>query len=123
MVSAMMFEALLAALLVFVVLNVTQSGGIVGLQAAIAVGSVITIDCGIGHEVTGGSMNPFRSLGPAIVNGPLEEVWPMVAGPFIGTRNTETKQLTTALSPPPPAFGWSRCACSFLLTFCCFFLL
>jgi len=83
-VSAMLFESLLTFILVHTILSVTQLGHLIGEHAALAVGAAIAVDVGIGAEVTGGSMNPFRSLGPAIVNGPLDEVWPMVAGPFIG---------------------------------------
>jgi len=83
-VSAMMFEAMLTFFLVFTILNVSQRGHVIGPIAAFAVGAVIAMDISLGAGITGGSMNPFRSLGPGIINGDTFQVWVFFAGPIIG---------------------------------------
>lgn len=84
-VSGMMYEALLTFFLLLTILGVATRGGIVGLHAALAVGSVIGLNVALGAGLTGGSMNPFRSIGPGLISGPRSSLWPFVAGPFIGT--------------------------------------
>ena len=71
-------------LLVTVILGTTDRARIVGPDAAIAVGATIAA-CGlIALPVTGASMNPARSLGPALVNGQLGDLWIYLVGPFVG---------------------------------------
>ena len=71
-------------LLVTVILGTTDRARIVGPDAAIAVGATIAA-CGlIALPITGASMNPARSLGPAVVNGQLEDLWIYLVGPFVG---------------------------------------
>ena len=82
--AGMTFEICITFMLVFVILSVSQRGKVIGVHAALAVGATIGLAVALGANITGGSMNPFRSLGPAIVNGPLYTVWPCVVGPIIG---------------------------------------
>lgn len=90
--SAMGLECVLTFMLLFTILSVAQQGSIIGVNGSLAVGSVIAVCVGLGAEITGGSMNPFRSLGPAIINGPIKDVWPMVAGPIIGKAQKKRKK-------------------------------
>ncbi len=53
-------------------------------MAAIAVGNYIALAGVIGAPVSGASMNPARSLGPALVLGDLTSWWAYLAGPLIG---------------------------------------
>jgi aquaporin Z len=77
-------EVVLTWLLVTVILNTATRQRVVGAEAAIAVGFTIAV-CGLFAEpLTGASMNPARSLGPAIVSGALEHKWIYVAGPAVG---------------------------------------
>ncbi|MGZ4772092.1 MAG: aquaporin [Ilumatobacteraceae bacterium] len=77
-------EAVLTVLLVFVVLNAAHNHYLIGTQAALAVAATIAA-CGmIGGELTTASLNPARSLGPAIASGKTADLWVFVAGPTTG---------------------------------------
>jgi aquaporin Z len=81
---AVAIEATLTWLLVTVILGTADRARIVGPNAAIAVGATIAA-CGlIALPIEGASMNPARSIGPAVVNGELGDLWIYVVGPAIG---------------------------------------
>jgi aquaporin Z len=82
--QAFVLEVLLTWFLMFAVINVSTGAKEKGITAAIALGGVISIDVLFGGQVTGASMNPARSLGPAIVSGDLNQLWVYIAGPIIG---------------------------------------
>ena len=82
--SAVVYEAVMTALLMFVVMAVATDTRAAGAAAAIAIGGVIGLDALCGGPVTGASMNPARSFGPALVAGEWREFWVYVAGPFAG---------------------------------------
>ena len=82
--SAVGFEIVLTLLLVTVILGTADRARIVGSNAALAVGATIAL-CGlVALPLEGASMNPARSLGPALVTGQLADVWIYVIGPFVG---------------------------------------
>lgn len=82
--TAVALEAILTALLVAVILGTADRYRIVGPDAALAVGATIAL-CGlIALPITGASMNPARSLGPAIVSGDTANVWIYLVGPVAG---------------------------------------
>jgi len=82
--TAMAWEALLTAGLVSVILGTASGAQQIGAMAAIAVGSYIALAGIIGAPVSGASMNPARSLGPALVLGAWTSWWAYLAGPLIG---------------------------------------
>jgi len=82
--TAMAWEALLTLGLVSVVLGTASGAQQIGAMAAIAVGGYIALAGLIGVSVSGASMNPARSLGPALVLGDWRSWWAYVAGPLIG---------------------------------------
>jgi MIP family channel proteins len=83
--SAVVVEAVLTWLLVTVVLGTADRSNLVGPNAAIAVGATIAL-CGlIAQPIEGASMNPARSLAPALVTGRLDDAWIYVLGPLAGT--------------------------------------
>ena len=82
--SALVYEAVLSALLMFVIMAVATDARAVGAAAAIAIGGTIGLDALFGGPVTGASMNPARSLGPALVSGEWRDFWVYVVGPVAG---------------------------------------
>jgi aquaporin Z len=81
---AVAVEVFLTWMLLTVILGTADRFRIVGANAALAVGGTIAL-CGlIAEPLTGASMNPARSLGPAIVAGRLGDVWIYLVGPVLG---------------------------------------
>ncbi|HEX6712256.1 MAG TPA: aquaporin, partial [Thermoleophilaceae bacterium] len=82
--SAFVYELVLTAFLMFVIMAVATDTRAVGAAAAIAIGGTVGLDAIFGGPVTGASMNPARSLGPAIATGTFTDLWIYVAGPVLG---------------------------------------
>lgn len=82
--QAFFLEMIMTAFLLFVVMGVGIDKRAHGQFAAIAVGAVIIIDILVGGAISGASMNPARSLGPALVRGNMEHFWLYIAGPVSG---------------------------------------
>ncbi len=82
--SALVYELVLTAILMFVIVAVATDTRAVGAAAAIAIGGAVGLDALFGGPVTGASMNPARSLGPALVAGEWTDFWIYVVGPVIG---------------------------------------
>jgi aquaporin NIP len=82
--SAFTYEALLTAFLMFVIMAVATDTRAVGGAAAIAIGGTIGLDALFGGPVTGASMNPARSLGPAFAAWEWSDLWIYMAAPVIG---------------------------------------
>jgi aquaporin Z len=83
--GAFLFETVLTAIFVFVVLRVTSETANAA-TAAIAIGLTLTVAHLVGITITGTSVNPARSLGPALVVGgtALSQVWLFIVAPLIG---------------------------------------
>ena len=82
--TAVALETVLTLLLLTVILGTADRYRVVGPDAALAVGATIAL-CGlIALPIDGASMNPARSLGPALVTGDLGDVWIYVVGPATG---------------------------------------
>jgi aquaporin NIP len=81
---AFLYELLLTAILMFVIMAVATDTRAVGAAAAIAIGGTIALDALFGGPATGASMNPARSFGPALVSGTWTDFWVYVAGPLVG---------------------------------------
>ena len=82
--SALVYELLLTAVLMFVIMAVATDTRAVGPAAAIAIGSAVGLDALFGGPVTGASMNPARSFGPALAAGEWDDFWVYIAGPVAG---------------------------------------
>jgi MIP family channel proteins len=77
-------EAVLTAVLMFVILSVSTGPKEKGIMAGIAVGAVIALEALFGGPVSGASMNPARSLAPALVSLRLESLWVYLTAPVLG---------------------------------------
>ena len=77
-------ELVMTAFLMFVVMAVATDTRAVGEAAAIAIGATIGFDAMFGGPISGASMNPVRSIGPAIVSGDLHALWLYIVAPVIG---------------------------------------
>jgi len=82
--SALVYEAVLTALLMFVIMAVATDTRAVGAAAAIAIGATVGLGAIFGGPVTGASMNPARSFGPALVSGEWTDFWIYLVGPVAG---------------------------------------
>jgi MIP family channel proteins len=82
--QAFIVEILITFILVFVVMAVATDERAPAAVAPIAVGFALAVGVFIAGPVTGGSVNPARSLGPMIVAGDLTSVWLYILGPIIG---------------------------------------
>jgi aquaporin NIP len=78
-------EIVLTALLMFVVLNVACGSKEQGLMAGIAVGGVVALEAMFAGPICGASMNPARSLAPALVSGNLTSLWIYLIAPTVGS--------------------------------------
>jgi aquaporin Z len=77
-------ETILTAMLMFVILSVSSGSLEVGTMAGIAVGGVIALEAMFAGPICGASMNPARSLAPALVSGNFHALWIYVTAPFAG---------------------------------------
>ena len=77
-------ELLLTFFLMLVIMGVATGSKEQGLFAGIAIGSVILLEAMFAGPICGASMNPARSLAPAVVSGHLENLWVYLIAPIIG---------------------------------------
>ncbi len=77
-------EVVLTALLMFVILCVSSGAKEKGIMAGAAVGAVIGLEALFAGPISGASMNPARSLAPAVVSADLQYVWLYLTAPVIG---------------------------------------
>src|SRR4051794_7688551 len=82
--TALVYEIVLTAFLMFVIIAVATDTRAVGAAAAIAIGGTVGLDALFGGPITGASMNPARSFGPALASGTWTDFWIYIAGPLIG---------------------------------------
>jgi aquaporin NIP len=82
--QAFVWELVLTFFLMFVIMAVATDTRAVGEAAAIAIGGTIALDAMFGGPITGASMNPARSIAPAIVSGNLHALWVYIAAPLAG---------------------------------------
>lgn len=99
-------EVILTAMLMFVIFGVSRGPEIRRQLAGIAVGGLITLEALFAGPICGASMNPARSLAPAIVSGNIKHLWIYLTAPLVGAMLAAV--LAPAfdkpkLSEPPPA--------------------
>lgn len=82
--QGMLLEGLLTFILMFVIMAVATDTRAVGQAAAIAIGGTIGLEALFAGPITGASMNPARSFGPALVSGDYGDLWLYIVGPIVG---------------------------------------
>lgn len=83
--AAFIWEILLSAFLMFVIIAVATDTRAEGVMAGIAIGTIVTLGSYLGSSLTGASMNPARSLAPALLQTTTSVLWIYFFAPFIGT--------------------------------------
>jgi MIP family channel proteins len=82
--QSFLWELVLTFFLMFVIMAVATDTRAVGEAAAIAVGGTVGLDAMFGGPISGASMNPARSIGPALVSGNLHTLWLYIVAPICG---------------------------------------
>lgn len=82
--SAFVMEIVLTFFVMFVIANVALGSKVQGQAAGLAIGGTVMLCAMFAGPVTGASMNPARSLAPAIVSGAWRGIWLYLTAPFAG---------------------------------------
>jgi aquaporin Z len=82
--QSFVLELILTLILMFVILSVSTGSKEKGALAGVAVGSVIALEALFAGPISGASMNPARSLAPALVSLRLDSLWVYLAAPVLG---------------------------------------
>lgn len=82
--QSFILEIVLTAILMMTILSVSTEAKEKGITAGIAIGAVITLEALFAGPISGASMNPARSLAPALLSGQLEHLWVYLTAPFLG---------------------------------------
>lgn len=82
--QSFVLEAILTAILMFVILGVSTGAKEKGITAGIAISSVIALEALFAGPISGASMNPARSLAPAVASAQLGALWIYLAAPVLG---------------------------------------
>ena len=82
--QSFVLEIVLTFLLMLVILSVSTGAKEKGITAGIAIGSVIALEAMFAGPICGASMNPARSIAPAVMSGHLQHLWIYIAGPVLG---------------------------------------
>ncbi|MBL4885949.1 MAG: MIP family channel protein [Planctomycetaceae bacterium] len=85
LLQTLVLEAILTFILMFVILCVSDGSKEKGIMAGVAIGSIIALEAMMGGPITGASMNPARSLSPAILTGRMDTLWLYIVGPILGS--------------------------------------
>lgn len=83
-VQALVIETALTFWLMMVILRVTSGSKEQGILAGLAISATVWLEALVAGPLTGASMNPARSLGPALVSGHLADYWLYIVGPVAG---------------------------------------
>jgi aquaporin Z len=81
---AFVLELLLTFFLMVVIINVSTGSKEMGVVAGIAIGGVVLLEAMFAGPITNASMNPARSIAPAIVSGNLQHLWMYITAPILG---------------------------------------
>lgn len=82
--QSFVLEAVLTFLLMLVILRVSTGPKEKGITAALAIGGTVALEAMFAGPICGASMNPARSLAPAVVSGHLVALWVYLLAPTVG---------------------------------------
>lgn len=83
-IQSLILEVILTFILMFVVLHVSTGAKEDGIMAGAAVGATVALEAMFAGPVCGASMNPARSIAPALASGQLQHLWLYIVGPVAG---------------------------------------
>jgi aquaporin Z len=82
--QSFVLELILTFILLFVILHVAKGSKEQGMFAGVAIGGVVLLEAMFAGPICGASMNPIRSISPAVVSGHLEHIWVYITAPVAG---------------------------------------
>lgn len=82
--QSFMLEIILTFILMLTIINVATGSKEQGIMAGLVIGSVVALEALFAGPVSGASMNPARSIGPALISGNINELWIYIVAPVIG---------------------------------------
>lgn len=85
LIRSFFLEVILTWLLMFVILSVSTDSKEKGIMAGIAIGGTVALEALFAGPISGASMNPARSIGPAIISGEIDYLWIYIAAPIAGS--------------------------------------
>jgi aquaporin NIP len=108
-IQSFAWEAVLTFFLMLVITSVATDLRAVGQAAALAIGGTVALGALVGGPISGASMNPARSIGPAVVSGDLTALWIYIAAPILGAivASLAYATLRAPTVPAPESIGES----------------
>ncbi|ANE50876.1 MIP family channel protein [Flavisolibacter tropicus] len=83
-IQSFVLEFILTFFLMLVIINVATGSKEQGMFAGLAIGSTVLLEAMFAGPVSGASMNPIRSIAPALVSGHTEHLWVYILAPILG---------------------------------------
>lgn len=82
--QSFVLEIILTAMLMLTILSVSTGAKEKGITAGLAIGAVVALEAMFAGPICGASMNPARSLAPALISGHLDHLWLYLLAPALG---------------------------------------
>ena len=82
--QSFVLELILTFILMFVIIHVAKGSKEQGMFAGVAIGGVVLLEAMFAGPICGASMNPIRSIAPAVMSGHIEHLWLYILAPILG---------------------------------------